>query len=264
MSKRTFISSKWIKTKVVLRDPVLARYVPVTRRLTGEGLAEMLNRHHMVYVKPDSGAKGVGVMKVDKAKHAYRYQRDVRALTFPSFQAMFHSLRKQIGNKPYLVQKGVHVLKYHGRPYDFRVMIQKNPAGKWERTGTVGRVAHPRKIVSNGSQGGTILPVHALLIPAAGKKRTAKLLAEMDRMAYRSAAQFSRAYPAMKELGLDIAVDRSLRPWILEVNTSPDPCPFTKIADKSMLRKIIAYARAYGKRYCLKCSKAKKAPQRRR
>ncbi|WP_282939090.1 hypothetical protein [Paenibacillus sp. RC67] len=50
----------------------------------------------------------------------------------------------------------------------------------------------------------------------------------------------------------------------MEVNTCPDPCPFTKVPDKSMIRKIVAYARAYGKRYCLKCSKAKRAPQQRR
>ncbi|GAA4865422.1 hypothetical protein GCM10023310_51170 [Paenibacillus vulneris] len=264
MIKITFISSKWEKTRVVLQDRRLASHVPITRRFSRKLLDEMLNRYRMVYVKPESGSLGIGVMRVDKLKKGYRYQKGVQAFTFPTFQAMYLSLSKHIGKRSYLIQKGIHVLRYRGRPYDFRVVIQKNPAGRWERTGTIARVAHPRKIVSNGSQGGTIFMPRSLLVPAAGKKQTARILADMDRLAYLTAAQFSRAYPAMKELGLDIAIDHRWYPWILEVNTRPDPCPFTKVPDTSMLRKIVAYARAYGKRYRLKCLKAQKAPSSRR
>ncbi len=262
--KQSYIASKLVKTQVVLRSPELAKHVPLTRPLTRSRLFRMLERYGMVYVKPDTGSQGNGVLRVEKRARAYRYRSGVRTLDFPTFQAMFRSVSKHTGRRRYVVQKGIHVLTYQGRLFDFRVMIQKNPAGKWECTGTAGRLAHPRKAVTNGSQGGTIFTASLLIKPSAGAAATTRLLRSMNRLAHLAAVQFSRAYPAVKELGVDIAIDRRLKPWILEVNTRPDPCPFTKLPNKRMIRRIVACARAYGRRYRLQCTKAKSAPARHR
>jgi glutathione synthase/RimK-type ligase-like ATP-grasp enzyme len=261
-TSRKYISSKLVKTRIVLHDRQLAMHVPPTSPFNRSRLADMLERFGMVYVKPDTGSQGIGVMRVEKKEGAYRIQRGVLALTFQTFEGMFRSIRKDTGRRRYLIQKGIYVLEHDGRPFDFRVMIQKNPSGQWECTGTAGRVAHPRKAVTNGSQGGTIFPAVDLIEPEAGREEAARLLQKMDHLAQLTASQFSRAFPAMNELGIDIAVDRSLNPWILEVNTRPDPCPFTKLSDKDIINKIVAYAAAYGRRYCLTCSKAKRAPNR--
>ncbi len=260
--KQGYIASKLVKTRVVLRSPELAKHVPLTRELTRGHLSRMLERYGMVYVKPDTGSQGNGVLRVEKRARAYRYQSGVRAFDFPNFQAMFRSVSKLTRHRRYVVQKGIHVLKYQRRPFDFRVMIQKNSAGKWECTGTAGRLAHPRKAVTNGSQGGTIFPASVLIKPSAGAAAATRLLRHMNRLTRLSAVQLSRAFPSVKELGVDIAIDRRLKPWILEVNTRPDPCPFTKLPDKSMIRRIVACARAYGRRYSLRCNKARSTPVR--
>lgn len=256
------IASKLIKTRIVLRNKHLQKHVPATHPFNQKRLSAMLARYGMIYVKPDAGSLGVGVMRVEKKGGTYRYQSGVRTFTFPTFEKLFRSLQSACGSKRYLIQKGVHVLKHEGNPFDFRVMIQKKPSGGWECTGTAGRVAHPLKAVTNGSQGGTIYSVTDLIEPKYGSEATTSLLQKMEQLAQLTAAQFGRSYPAMNELGLDIAVDRKLKPWILEVNTHPDPCPFTKLEDKKIIRKIVMYAKAYGRRYSLTCSKAKKAPKR--
>ncbi|MCZ8521326.1 MULTISPECIES: YheC/YheD family endospore coat-associated protein [Paenibacillus] len=261
ISNRKAVSSKWVKTQLLLQSPELSSYVPATYRLTRSRLLAMLARYGMLYLKPDRGSLGIGVMRVEKRGRAFLYQSGVQSCSFTAFEDMFQSLQRRIGSRPYLIQKGISLLAYEGRPFDFRVMIQKNPSGAWESTGIVGRVAHPHKVVTNGSQGGTIYPARDLLRPKAGTKRAAGLLQQMDRLARRTAAEFSRIYPAMNELGLDIAIDRNLAPWILEVNTRPDPCPFTKLDNKDSIRKMIAYAKAYGRQYNLVCSKAKRAPR---
>ncbi|CAG7650200.1 YheC/YheD family protein [Paenibacillus allorhizosphaerae] len=259
-NSRNSVASKLLKARMLLQHPELAKHVPVTRPFTQSQLLEMLGRYGMVYVKPDSGSQGIGVVRVEKRRSAYRYQSGMNIYTFGTFQGMVQSLKQRIGSKRYLIQKGIHLLRYQGRPFDFRIMIQKSPARRWEPTGTAARLAHPQKAVTNGSQGGTIYAAKDLLKPFAGSDQTAELLRKMNRLARLTAARIGRTYPAMNELGIDIGIDRRLTPWILEVNTRPDPCPFTKLDDKEAIRKIITYAKAYGKRYPLVCNKSKKAP----
>ncbi|TVY09488.1 YheC/YheD family protein [Paenibacillus cremeus] len=254
------ISSKLKKHVVLLRDRQLSDYVPSTLRLTRGSFRSMLNRYGMVYIKPVTGSLGIGVMRVEKKGRTYRYKSGLRTRAFRSFTRMYRSVEPSIRRKRYLVQKGIHVLKYQGRPFDFRVVMQKNPNRQWEWTGTAARVAHPGKVVTNGSQGGTIYPAQRLLRSLAGKRKASTLMHHMTRLGRLTARQFGQAFPAMNELGLDIAIDRRFKPWILEVNTSPDPCPFTKLDDRSMLRRMVRYAKAYGKVYNLTCNKAKKAP----
>lgn len=256
------VYSKLIRTRVVLQHSELSQYVPATYQLNRSRLLAMLKRYGMLYVKPNKGSRGIGVMRVEKQGKTYMYQRGVRSYTFSTFQAMFQSLQRQTASKRYLIQKGIHLLKHEGRPFDFRVMVQRNPTGQWEPTGVVARVAHPLKVVTNGSQGGTIYPAEDVLKPIAGEEITNKLLQKMDRLARLTGAQFARSYTDTNELGLDIAIDHKFTPWILEVNTRPDPCPFTKLENKDIIRKIIAYAEGYDRKYNLVCSKAKSAPKR--
>ncbi|WP_063868094.1 YheC/YheD family protein [Paenibacillus sp. Soil766] len=257
------VSSKWIKTRIMLKHVKLRQYVPTTHPFGRSRLSAMLAQHGMLYVKPDIGSLGIGVIRVEKRGGAYRYQSGVNIYRFPTFEKMYQSLRYRCGTKRYLIQKGIHVLTHEGNPYDFRVMIQRNPSGKWECTGTAARVAHPQKAVTNGSQGGTIYSPYDLLEPQFGVDATSILMLNMEKIAYITAGQISRTYPSMNELGIDIAVDHRLKPWILEVNTRPDPCPFTKLADQTIIRKIVRFGRANGRKYDLTCSKAKKSPKQR-
>ncbi|TYP76622.1 YheC/YheD family protein [Paenibacillus methanolicus] len=259
--RRTKLISKLVKTTIILKDRELAQYVPKTVPMSSKGLASMLTQYGMVYIKPTIGALGIGVMRVERfGNEGYRYQSGKAKYAFSSFASMYASIRRRVGAKPYLVQRGIYLLKHLDRPFDFRVMVQRNPRGQWECTGTVARLAHPKKIVTNGSQGGTIYPSAQLLRYAAGTKKAAQVIRRMESISLQTARLLSKSDPTLHVFGLDIAIDRQLRPWMLEVNTNPDPCPFTKVQDASMLRKILRYAKAHGQTYTLHCIKARKAP----
>ncbi|USB33539.1 YheC/YheD family protein [Paenibacillus sp. YPG26] len=256
---RRRVRSKLLKHRILLSSRRLARHLPAIRPYSPRALLQMLHRYGMVYVKPDNGSMGVGVIRVEARKGYYTFHQGTRPVTCRSFRELAVRLGRIIRRKRYLIQKGIHVLRHKGRPYDFRVMIQRRPDRVWEPTGIAGRLAHPRRAVTNGSQGGTIYDPIDLLRRPAGKRRAKRLLRRMDRMALLTSAKMARRYPFMNELGLDIAVDRKLKPWILEVNTRPDPCPFTLLPDQSLIRRIIAYGRAYGRSYPLNCGKARSA-----
>ncbi|MBD2871321.1 YheC/YheD family protein [Paenibacillus sp. IB182493] len=260
------MANKWIKTKVLQTDGWLGSHIPETKRLTMDNLYDMLRKYGMVYVKPTFGSLGRGVMKTDRKvstrrgreRVRYSYQLKETKRTFPDYESFYSSLMRHTDGASYLAQKGVRMLKHKGRVFDVRLVVQRAPQGGWEATGSVGRVAHPRKIVTNGSQGGTIYPTTYLLKNFVSPARTYRLMERMDELGLRTVKRLKRTYPGLVEIGLDLAIDRNMKPWILEVNTTPDPCPFAVLSDKSMLRRIIRYGKAYGKTYRLNCMKARR------
>ncbi|RKP48033.1 YheC/YheD family protein [Cohnella endophytica] len=258
MNHSTAVSSKWTKTKVLTGSAYLDAHIPTTLRMTEASLRRLLGSFGLAYVKPESGSCGVGVMRVEREAGRWVVRDGIKRFSFGSYRQMYRWLAGRTAGVSYLAQRGIRVLHYRRRPVDFRVMIQKGKKVGWQVTGTAARVAHPRKAVTNGSQGGSIFEASILLRGLTGHESSVRLLREFNGLARATAHRFARSYPRMREFGLDIAVDRKHRTWILEVNTRPDPCPFAKLADSSMLRKIVSFGRGYGRSYNLSCKKARR------
>lgn len=261
MKRKRFLN-KLYQRKVLLKDQRLRPYMPATRRLTEKSLLQMLWRHEMVYIKPNNGSLGVGVMKVeiisdDDGSETWQYQYKTSVRRFASFGSLYRAIRRETGQRKYLVQQGIRMLRYDKRPFDFRVVIQRTPETNWVMTGIAARLAHPSKIVTNGSQGGTIYAAKEILSVKEGDRAAGRLVKEMERIGLLAAKKLEKEFPKLWEIGLDVAVDGDLRPWILEVNSKPDPCPFKQLKNGNMLRHIISYGRANGKTYALKCKKSR-------
>ncbi|GIP59841.1 YheC/YheD family protein [Paenibacillus sp. FSL W8-0186] len=252
---------KWTKDLIMRKEKMLRKHMPPTRIATKEQLHDMLLKYGMVYVKPDGGTQGKGVMRVELSKvgkRRYIYQVGERRREFATYDRAYEAISKEMKGKRHVVQKGIWLLKHKGRPFDIRLMIQRRPRGGFETTGTFTRVAHPRKIVTNGSQGGTIYATDDVLRQFAGTAKRKELYRRMNDLAQRTIKRLRGRFTEIKELGLDYAIDSSLKPWILEVNTLPDAAPFTLLKDKSIVRRIVRYGKAYGKTYKLVCKKAKR------
>lgn len=246
-----YIGSKWKKTAALLQSKDVAGYVPVTKRLSRASLETMLHEYGMVYVKPDVGTFGQGVMKVerkpDPSGDRYRYQSGTTAHEFARFDDLYRSLRRRTRGRSYLVQKGIQMLKYNGRRFDIRVMVQQDLHKNWESTAMIGRVAAPRKVVTNYHNGGTPKPLETLLAPHLGRVNRHAFMQELRTMGKQVARRLQSSFPGIREIGIDVGVDHTFRPWIFEVNTKPDPYIFRHLPDKRIVRKVIRYAKAYGR-----------------
>ncbi|MDG0811012.1 YheC/YheD family protein [Cohnella rhizosphaerae] len=246
------ISSKWAKTEAMLASSELRGLVPDTRPFNRDAVRSMLDEYGMIYVKPVNGTFGKGVIRLGKSTgsdDAYTLQAGEKQLSYPNFDGMFDALLKVKRPRPYLSQQGIELLKHEGRRFDFRVMVQMNPSGQWETTGIIGRLAHPRKIVTNYHAGGTPLPMETLMTTHLEKaERTSRSYRmELSKLGVDVASSLGRRFPGLKEIGIDVAVDVDLKPWILEVNTMPDPYIFLRLPDRSVYRRIRRYATAYGR-----------------
>lgn len=244
------VHSKWAKTAVLLTSELLRPYIPETSPFRRETVRLMLDQYGMIYLKPDRGTFGNGVIRVEKSASSslpYQFQLDKKIRQFATFEAMYNRLLSIQRKRPYLAQKGIQLLQYQNRRFDFRVMVQHNLRNEWETTGVIGRLGLPSKIVTNYHSGATPLPFSKLMSPHMSEHRQTEYLNYLSYLGVETAKQLQLAYPGLREIGIDFAIDTELHPWILEVNTLPDPFLFRKLGDRKVFNRIYQYAVGYGR-----------------
>ncbi len=243
------IKSKWTKTKWLLSDRTLRRYVPETKPFNRASLARMTRRYAMVYFKPTGGTGGNGIARIVRiASGRFSVRKDWRTTKTTSVGSLYVRLKKIARGRSYLLQRGVHLRSSGGRPFDIRVTLQKARQGRWVPTVMFVKLGKPGKVVTNYHSGGKLALLGPTLRRAGfGKDRIGGYQRQLKVLGLQTARCFNRRSSRFKELGLDVAIDRRGRLWILEVNTRPGISALKTLRDKSLYRKMIRYAKNYGR-----------------
>jgi len=220
--------------------------LPDTRAATKSNINTMLRLYDSVYLKPDKGTGGHGIYKLTKNEKRYILRNGSLSKQFDSLDKLYSSLHKLQLKSKYVVQRGIGLLRHRNRPFDIRVMVQKNRSKQLEVTGVIGRMAKPRKIVTNYHSGGTPLPVDILLKSHLNGVKRLKYIKKIELLGKNASVVLAKSYRKNRAFGVDIAIDSKLKLWVLEVNTRPDMSIFNTLSNKTMYRKILKFSKLNG------------------
>ncbi|WP_054956315.1 YheC/YheD family protein [Paenibacillus dakarensis] len=246
--KSSTIKSKWKKTKWLLEESHLRPYVPATMPFSQGNLASMLSSYSTVFFKPTNGSGGSRIIRIKRQGHGYQMQYNAAKTTYKTQEQLYKELKRFAGKTDFLLQKGITLAKSNGRPFDIRVMIQKTNKGSWASPGLFTKIGKPNKIATNYNQGGSIGYFHKTLAGAGyDNQAIQRMESQLKQLGISVGQSFDRHHKGFKELGLDVALDKHRKPWILEVNTRPQFYPVKNLKDKSLYHRILSYARQYGR-----------------
>ncbi|MCY9514341.1 YheC/YheD family protein [Paenibacillus apiarius] len=217
---------KWDHYVELKKDHDISVHLPYTMKLNKASLHSMLSLFPSVYVKPNRGAFGVGVMQVDSKgsnnQPLFRVHKGTRQETFNSEKQLYSYVLANQVNKNYIVQQGINLLQWNRRPFDIRMMIKKQSEGTWKNEGFLGRVAQPDKIVTNIRSGGTPMPIEDLLAPYTSPFGIQYTKEALNRLGAHICKRLEKKYEGIQLLGIDIGMDQQVKPWIIEVNMRPE------------------------------------------
>lgn len=217
------------------RNSQTASHLPETHRFSQETFKNMCRKYPLVYVKPNDSSKGKGIIRIERLSDGQYLikDRDTKGRTTVSgLQAAYlRVLARKMRGRLYLVQQGIHSVTKFGRPFDIRAhFLRLN--GKWTCMGLIGKQAPSLGVVTNGSSGGTTILVSTLLRSKLGysQEKYVTTRARLTEIATEAVKTISQAYPSWREYGVDLAIDRSDKIWIYEVNITPGSTLFRRLS----------------------------------
>lgn len=240
------VKGKLKKNNVMRKHPVLRRHLPETHRLRKGVLARMIKRYGTLFIKPDKGSQGVGIVRLRRRGRrkiliswGLRHRQVKRRLVGQTVRQILHA------KKTYLVQQGIRLAKYRNRLVDIRVLMQK-PNSNWRISGQVVRVAARGRFVTNYHQGARPKPLQKVLATIYKGKpgKIQSTIRNIKNISVTTAKVLYRKFPGIRQLGIDLALDRGGRIWIIEANTNPGTMLFKSLKNKRMYR-VIAARRRY-------------------
>ncbi|MDG4656760.1 YheC/YheD family protein [Ectobacillus antri] len=218
--------NKWEIYNTLENFSYLQPYVPRTYLFTSfSALQDSLSMFPVLFIKPAYGSQGRHIFKVTKQNEQYildytTFQGDI-SRSYSSVKDLFLTLKHYVGKRPYIIQQGLSLYTYTERPVDFRLLCHLSDTG-WRVSSSVARVSSPHEFVSNVAMGGEMYKLEEVLYSGFEQKEVKHLKKLLYELAIEIAKCINQSYEGLYgEFGMDLAIDTSGNPWLLEVNVKP-------------------------------------------
>lgn len=225
--------------------PEAATFLPETKKLDSFlKVRTFVNKYRSVYLKPVLGKAGEGIMRLDFHQKQWRlrsvYQQKAITRYFPTLRAAWNHVRSRINGKKYIIQQAIELARYKGRPFDVRVLVQKNGQGIWDVTGIGIRRAGANSITTHVPRGGSIQSTEKVLGELFGEQE-AEILEKIKSTALTVAHHLNEELEELAEMSMDLGLTREGKLWFFEANAKPEKFDEPGIR-RSSLNNLIGYA----------------------
>ncbi len=234
--------NKWEIHTILSQHPILNQYLPETRKYNGlTNLIDFMDTYKTVYLKPGNGSLGLGIIRISRLPEGYFYQFRKGKKNVTGFWKTVDELNKaletQIKNKFYIMQQGLDLIKYQGRVFDIRVLMQKTGQGQWIDSAMVARIGAAGSIFPNVAAGGEPKNIEAVWQELTSADwNTSPTCTVTKQISLMAAEAVENTLGTFAELGLDIGTDGNGNVWIIEINSKPSRKVFPK--DQPHLKKL--------------------------
>lgn len=223
---------KWRIHRLLRRDEQAQKYLPETQpMLNMQQVRHFLGRYPSVYLKPNGGSKGQGIVRVMRRRRQ-GYQVSFRKAN-RNYQHVVGSwaqaaalIRRAMAPRSYVIQEGIALANYRGRPFDVRVTLYKNGQRQWVPCGSSAKIAGYGSITTHVANGGRVIPLNRALRYAFGNQ--AEEIRERIEAAAIDLALAVERVTALElgEIGLDIGLTAQGRVAMFEANSKPGRAVF--------------------------------------
>lgn len=216
----TGLPNKWKVYERLSRNPIIASFLPKTMKVTKfEDIIDQLLKQKKIVLKPIFGTHGKGIFFIELINHSqifiqtHRNGKKIKKIfSMDQFQA-WH--RTQQLESRYILQPFLHLTNKNNQPFDIRILVQKNDAGKWQEIGRGIRVGKRGNFVSNLHNGGKVQPFSQHL------KQNRKVNLQLETLVNVLPSILDKHFHPLFELGIDMGIDPTGKCWLLEVNSKP-------------------------------------------
>ncbi|MDQ0087018.1 hypothetical protein J2T12_000412 [Paenibacillus anaericanus] len=241
-----FFFNKWRLFDWLKKGHSTKALVPDTKRmLASKSLSAMLRTYQSLYLKPESGKAGKGIMLLQfDASSPMPYRLTIQGQRKKNIvyktavlSSLWKRIRKETGKTPYIMQEGISLATFRNRHFDLRVLVQKTGKGVWMVTGVGARLAGLKRITTHVPQGGSVEDPEKLLIPVFGQEMTTILLNRLKSNSLLIAKQLEKgAGYNLGEMSMDLGIDTNGKMWFFEANAKPMKFDEPHIRKKSLER----------------------------
>ncbi|MGO4887511.1 YheC/YheD family protein [Anaerobacillus sp. MEB173] len=200
--------------QLLYKNKKLKPFLPTTFKLQSKiQLKQLLQPNCRYYAKPNNGLKGDGIFTIECEKKNHYIVKDHNKIrSFSTFNQLWDEIFPLLEKDLYILQTQIHLNCFEGRPYDFRLHVQRHYTD-WVLTGVGIRCSAIDGITTHVPKGGSILTVDDIEPPVND------ILLQF--LAKEVAEQLENEYGKLGEFSMDVGRDTDGNYWIFEINSKP-------------------------------------------